>query len=241
MIFMTIIWILVPFCVSAIYNYFYNKHINKEMNQPKKKAWVTPISVFFITLSLEFLVFLILAGLLSVKHNKTHEETSMHISNYTMYNEAEVNESIYSVFDGNEVNGYIRNVGSYKNFNYILYTCQYTLNTYPSHVLITDYVGNKDYLKEETTAIIQFINEDCNYGETQLDGIEQISDRVYHIIDLGNFHSININMYLYDKCISYILDGDGKTLEEYSAMDHLEDLQKNAIEEFTFTIKEISQ
>lgn len=227
MIFMIIIWILVPFCVSTIYNYFYTKHINKQMNQTKKKTWITPISVFFITLSLEFLVFLILVVLLSANTNTTYEETPIHMYNYSMYNEAEINESIYSAFDGSEVNGYIKKVGSYQNFNYILYTCQYTLNTSPSYVLITDYVGNKDYLKEETTAIITAGTRDNSVSNTDITGITQNSNRVYHIIDPGNFQSININMYLFDK---------EQNTEEYDFIDEVKEIQKNAIEEFVFKI-----
>ena len=228
MIFMIIIWILVPFCVSAIYNYFYTQHINKQMNQTTKKTWITPISVFFITLSLEFLVFLILVVLLSANTNTTYEETPIHMYNYSMYNETEINESIYSAFDGSEVNGYIKKVGSYQNFNYILYTCQYTLNTSPSYVLITNYVGNKDYLKEKTTAIITAETRDNSVSNTDITEITQNSNRVYHIIDPGNFQSININMYLFDK---------KQNTEEYDFINDVAEIQKNAIEEFVFTIK----
>ena len=236
MIFMIIIWILVPFCVSAIYNYFYTQHINKQMNQTKKKTWITPISVFFITLSLEFLVFLILVVLLSANPNTTYVETPIHMYNYSMYNETEINKSIYSVFDGNEVNGYIKKVGSYKNFNYILYTCQYTLNTSPSYVLITDYVGNKDYLKEETTIIITAKTRDNSVSNTDITGITQNSNRVYYIIDPGEFQIIDIKMYLLDK------EQNMEGYEDYDDfMDEVKGIEKIAIEEFTFTIKEISQ
>ena len=238
MFIMIIILSLIPFCISAIYNFFYGKHINKQMNENKKRAWISPISVFFITFLLEFLIILILFELFSVKDNfnkESYKEESIHKYEYSLYAESEIDKSIYSIFDGNEVNGYTKSIGIYGVFSYMLYTCDYTLNNYPRYILITDYIGEKENINKETTVV--FISSSSegesmqNTEMTELNENIDSSNRIYHIIEPGEFQTINIRMYLFEKEKYRIINEkiyDLNTLEE--------EIRTKTAEEFSLSL-----
>ena len=236
---MIIIIFSIPFCVSGIYNFFYGRHINKQMNENKRKSWISPVSVFFITLLLEFLIVLILFQLYSVKNTfkeNNYENLDENLREYSIYTETQIDKSIYSIFNGNEVNGYTKRIGQYGNFNYILYTCDYTINTYPKYVLITDYIGGKEYISEETIVLMTSATKNNSWQDTEWGGIEENkenSNRIYFIIEPEKNQIISIKMYLFDeKQNNRFLSN-----EEYSDLKSQEkEMKKSAVEEFSITL-----
>lgn len=232
--FVIFILILLPFCISMVYNFFYSSHINKQISAEYKKSWLSPFSIFIITLLIEFLILVILFFIFGVNpysNKDSFQEEALHMSEYSLYTESEVDNSIYSIFNGNDVKGYIKKTGAYDDsFTYILYICDYSVSSYPKYVLITDYTGDKSYIGEETTVFITQVDSSGSMQNMQISGTNegaQVSDRLYHIIEPGEYQFFNISMYLFDKDLNINVSEvhDWNTTEDFA--------KKNAVAEFS--------
>ena len=127
-----------PFAVSLIYKVFYDRHLNRCLQEGKPVSkWLAPIGLFAILFALEIIV--TIGGGLIYSISPSTSEASIRCEEVSA---GEIDQTILNALDGEEAAGF-----SMQDYSTEAFTCQVYTNTQdallPAYVIRLSYTGDK--------------------------------------------------------------------------------------------------
>ena len=168
--------IAIPLFLIIIYKFFYDSHVNKSLqSEGKVKRWISPMSLFFLLVLLEFFICIMLSVLYKADHRSetgSYEESGFV---YHVLTPDEIDRTLLASLKDGEGTGYEMEDRSKGDF-----TCKLYSNTegalLPSYVICLTYTG-----KEEMNCFDMEVTADST-GSGFLGEFEAGDDKTLYIV-----------------------------------------------------------
>ena len=178
---------IIPVVVALIYRGSYNRHLNEQLNSDgTMRKWISPVALGLIIFLAEVIIMVGITaiGIINysavIKGSGNSSSVDFSDNRTQTYLPGELPEE-YAVFDGSEVEGYLKEEREQDGFHYTAYKLNGGEEIGDAdYMLIIDYDGKAIY--NQASSSVEFEIGDGSAGQgTMVDK----SDRYYVVIDLG--------------------------------------------------------
>ncbi len=177
---------IIPVVVALIYRGSYNRHLNEQLNSDgTMRKWISPVALGLIIFLAEVIIMVGITAIGVINYsalNRDSDNSAVDLSDNRTetYLPGDLPEE-YAVFDGSEVDGYLKEEREQDGFHYYAYK----LNSGEKigdadYMLVIDYNGKAIY--NQASSSLQFEIGDGSVGQGIM--VDK-SDRYDVVIDLG--------------------------------------------------------
>ena len=177
---------VIPVVVALIYRGSYNRHLNEQLNGQLEgtqvRRWISPLALGLIIFLVEVIlvVGITVIGMVRFSAARGSGSVDFGLNNTSTYTDEDVPEEI-TVFDGSDVDGYLKLEGNDGDFHYTAYKLDSGKEIQEAdYVLCIDYNGDSKASEAYASATFDISGSGSALG-AQLNA----SDRYYAVIDVG--------------------------------------------------------